>query len=68
MGEIPRWTVWSMAIILLIIISGGSLMARVEINAEAPDFTLEDINGDPVSLSDFRGKKHVVLVLNRGFT
>lgn len=33
----------------------------------APDFTLEDVNGEPVSLSDFRGKRHVVLVFNRGF-
>jgi peroxiredoxin len=33
----------------------------------APDFTLSDHTGKPVSLSDFRGKKHVVLVFNRGF-
>ena len=29
--------------------------------AEAPDFTLKDQNGQPVTLSDFRGKKNVVL-------
>ncbi len=33
----------------------------------APDFTREDVNGAPVSLSDFRGERHVVLVFNRGF-
>jgi peroxiredoxin Q/BCP len=27
----------------------------------APDFTLEDQNGKPVSLSDFAGKKHVLV-------
>jgi peroxiredoxin Q/BCP len=27
----------------------------------APDFTLEDQNGKPVSLSDFEGKKHVLV-------
>jgi cytochrome oxidase Cu insertion factor (SCO1/SenC/PrrC family) len=27
----------------------------------APDFTLPDQNGKPVRLSDFRGKKNVVL-------
>jgi hypothetical protein len=27
----------------------------------APDFTLNDTNGTPVKLSDFRGKKNVVL-------
>ena len=34
----------------------------------APDFTLVDYRGEPVSLADFRGAKHVVLVFNRGFT
>ncbi len=33
----------------------------------APDFTLVDVNGRAASLSDYRGKKHVVLVFNRGF-
>lgn len=32
----------------------------------APDFTLDDANGMPVSLADFRGKK-VVLSFFRGF-
>jgi len=34
---------------------------------KAPDFTLVDTQGKSVSLSDYRGKKHVVLVFNRGF-
>jgi peroxiredoxin len=34
---------------------------------EAQDFTLTDTQGKPVSLSDYRGVKHVVLVFNRGF-
>jgi peroxiredoxin len=40
---------------------------RVEISVEAPDFALEDFQGRTVRLSDYRGKKHVVLVFNRGF-
>jgi peroxiredoxin len=32
----------------------------------APDFELEDVYGNPVRLSDFRGKP-VVLVFLRGF-
>jgi peroxiredoxin len=33
----------------------------------APDFTLPDLDGTPVSLSDFRDKMNVLLVFNRGF-
>lgn len=42
-------------------------MARVKLNAPAPDFTLLDYNGHNVSLSDFQGVKAVLLVFNRGF-
>jgi peroxiredoxin len=43
-------------------------MPKVELNGQAPDFALKDCRGKPVRLADFRGKKHVLLVLNRGFT
>jgi mycoredoxin-dependent peroxiredoxin len=43
-------------------------MPRVSLHAPAPDFILPDFNGTPVSLSDFRGQKNVLLVFNRGFT
>ncbi len=33
----------------------------------APDFTLDDLDGQPVRLSDYQGSKHVILVFNRGF-
>jgi hypothetical protein len=39
----------------------------VEINATAPKFSLVDWQGQPVCLSDFRGRYHVMLVFNRGF-
>jgi len=42
-------------------------MPKVELNSQAPDFTLNDFQGTLVRLADFRGKKHVVLVFNRGF-
>ena len=35
---------------------------------EAPDFTLTDARGQTIHLADYRGKKHVVLIFNRGFT
>ncbi len=33
----------------------------------APDFELEDITGNPVRLSSFRGSKPVLLAFLRGF-
>ena len=39
---------------------------RVKIGQAAPDFTLENFDGKPISLSDFRGKQNVVLVFYRG--
>lgn len=33
----------------------------------APDFTLHDFKGLPVTLSDYTGQKNVLLVFNRGF-
>jgi len=39
---------------------------RVKVGQPAPDFTLQNIDGTNVSLSDFRGKKSVVLVFYRG--
>jgi mycoredoxin-dependent peroxiredoxin len=34
----------------------------VEVGAQAPDFTLNDYNKQPVTLSDFRGRQPVLLV------
>lgn len=41
-------------------------MARVALNAPAPDFELTDFNGHPVSLQQFAGHNNVLLVFNRG--
>jgi peroxiredoxin len=30
------------------------------------DFSLQNTSGETVTLSDYQGKKHIVLVLNRG--
>jgi peroxiredoxin (alkyl hydroperoxide reductase subunit C) len=42
-------------------------MAKIEQATTAPDFTLADTREQQVTLSDYRGDKHVVLVFNRGF-
>jgi peroxiredoxin len=33
----------------------------------APDFSAEDSEGRTIRLSDYKGKKNVFLVFNRGF-
>lgn len=40
---------------------------EVKLNADAPEFELQDHAGNRVKLSDFRGEKSVILVFNRGF-
>jgi cytochrome oxidase Cu insertion factor (SCO1/SenC/PrrC family) len=49
---------------------GGGLtptdLKRVKVGDVAPDFTLESHEGKQISLSDYRGKKHVVLIFYRG--
>ena len=42
-------------------------MAKIQVGIMAPDFALTDTQGQSVSLSDYQGQKHVVLVFNRGF-
>ncbi|MBI4479009.1 MAG: redoxin domain-containing protein [Acidobacteria bacterium] len=39
----------------------AEIVSKVKIGDMAPDFTLNDHNNKPVKLSDFRGKKNVVL-------
>jgi peroxiredoxin len=43
-------------------------MSQVSLNQPAPDFSLTTYTGEPFSISDLRGEKHVLLVFNRGFT
>lgn len=42
-------------------------MSRVELNANAPQFSMPDFNGKSVSLADFMDQKNVLVVFNRGF-
>ena len=42
-------------------------MSRVSLNQAAPNFILPDFSGRNVSLSDYRGRKNVLLVFNRTF-
>lgn len=42
-------------------------MPKVSLNAKAPDFALQNFQGEIVRLSDFHGKSNILLVFNRGF-
>jgi cytochrome oxidase Cu insertion factor (SCO1/SenC/PrrC family) len=42
-------------------------LERVKVGSLAPDFTLPDERSKPVTLSDYRGRKSVVLVFYRGY-
>jgi len=43
-------------------------MPRVKINAQAPEFNLNNFQGESIQLSLFKGKSNVLIVFNRGFT
>lgn len=71
----PAWLALGLSVLLLI---GGAwfnfVVARVpaappafRVGQPAPDLTLNDALGRPVSLADYRGKKPVVLVFYRGY-
>lgn len=51
---------WPGLLVLLLLAWSRGAPALVQTGEEAPDFTLEQLDGAQVSLSDFRGK--VVLI------
>lgn len=58
----------SLLLTLFVLVAVGSAAAlgsvdagALELGKPAPEFTLPDINGQPVSLKQFRGKKIVLL-------
>lgn len=46
---------------LAAILSLAGTAAALEVGQPAPDFSLPSTSGDNVSLSQFRGKKHVLI-------
>jgi cytochrome oxidase Cu insertion factor (SCO1/SenC/PrrC family) len=40
---------------------GVNVVAALDMGAQAPDFTLPSTTGTPISLSQFKGKNHVLL-------
>lgn len=73
-----RWPAWvALGVSSLLLVAGAwfnFVGARVpdapvafKVGEPAPDFTLPDASGRPVTLADYRGKKPVVLVFYRGY-
>jgi len=43
-------------------------MPQIALDLPAPNFKLEDFEGEHIQLSDFKNLANVLLVFNRGFT
>ena len=77
-GRGRRWPAWialgvSTALLVLgswfnfVVAQVPATTPTVRVGEAAPDFTLPDASGRPVSLADYRGRKPVVLVFYRGY-
>ncbi len=73
-----RWPAWTALALASLLLAGGAWFdfvgARVpdaptalRVGEPAPDFTLPDAAGRPVSLAQFRGRKPVILIFYRGY-
>ena len=61
--QIRRWISLFMVVLVsgaLLFINAGDVMA-LKVGDKAPDFTLPSTTGEKISLSQFQGKKPVVL-------
>ncbi len=62
MCEISRKAVTFVFLLAVyLLLQASSLNARLIVGSPAPDFKLQDLNGNYVKLSDFKGKKHVII-------
>jgi hypothetical protein len=74
----PRWLTVSALVVSVLLLAMASFLnfvawrvpaghPLVAVGQTVPDFTLPDAAGRPVTLSDYRGQKPVVLVFYRGY-
>ncbi len=56
---VARLILVSTTLASLLLVPGVAL--SLEVGEQAPDFTLPSTLGEPISLSQFRGKQHVLL-------
>ena len=55
----------AMSLLITLGLSGGALAINVKIGDKAPDFKLPATTGKDISLSDYRGKKMVLIEFYR---
>lgn len=68
-GQMKNGGLMPIMILSLALATGMASGGPPTVGQSAPDFTLNDQNGHPVRLSDFRGRKSVVLAFYiRAFT
>jgi cytochrome oxidase Cu insertion factor (SCO1/SenC/PrrC family) len=48
-------------LLLITMLIGSAVAAAVEVGEPAPDFTLQSTTGKSISLSQFKGKKNVLI-------
>ena len=63
MALLPKYTLhllW-LTVLLAGVCGVVSISTALEVGEQAPDFTLPSTTGEPISLSQFRGKKLVLI-------
>ncbi len=60
-AQITRTLVLLFGMLLAGVLAGASEVTALEIGDKAPDFTLPSTTGEEISLSQYRGKKLVLL-------
>ena len=68
MGLLLKYTMhllW-LTVLLAGVFGVVSISTALEIGEQAPDFTLPSTTGEPISLSQFRGKKLVLIEFHVG--
>ena len=56
-----RASFWTVLLTLFLVLAVQNIASGIEVGQKAPDFSLMSTTGKPIRLSEFFGKKHVVL-------
>ena len=51
----------SLIVVLIVLVMSAGVALALEVGQPAPDFTLPSTTGEKISLSQFKGTKHVLI-------